>query len=171
MEQCGYEWMSFCQVRSDKWQSSYKRCRKDEIILCCTCIDQTCILKKASLPYCEHCQCILFATFWWHLPKKKEILGNTGFTQKCYWYLKQTQIYTILFYMWNFLIEIYSVYWCVCVYICIYIYIYIYIYIWFRLIYIYVINPIKAQPCKVYLTRRVLYGFVHSFQFQCVILL
>ena len=46
------------------WQSSYRRCRKDEIVLCRAHIGHThlihsYILKKDSPPQCEHCQCIL----------------------------------------------------------------------------------------------------------------
>ena len=46
------------------WQSSYRRCRKDEVVLCRTGIGHThlthsYILKKDSPPPCEHCQCIL----------------------------------------------------------------------------------------------------------------
>ena len=46
------------------WQSSYRRCRKDEVILCRARIGHThlthsYILKKYPPPQCEHCQCIL----------------------------------------------------------------------------------------------------------------
>ena len=46
------------------WQSSYRRCRKDEIVLCCPLISHThlthsYILNKDPPPQCEHCQCIL----------------------------------------------------------------------------------------------------------------
>ena len=46
------------------WQSSYRRCRKDEVVLCRACIGHThlthsYILKKDPPPQCEHCQCIL----------------------------------------------------------------------------------------------------------------
>ena len=46
------------------WQSSYRRCRKDEVVLCRTRIGHThlthsYILKKDIPPQCEHCQCIL----------------------------------------------------------------------------------------------------------------
>ena len=46
------------------WQSSYRRCRKDEVVLCCARISNThlthsYILRKDPLPQCEHCQCIL----------------------------------------------------------------------------------------------------------------
>ena len=46
------------------WQSSYKRCRKDEVVLCCARIGHThlthsYILKKDPPHQCEHCQCIL----------------------------------------------------------------------------------------------------------------
>ena len=47
-----------------EWQSSYRRCRKDEVVLCRAHIDHThlihsYILKKYHPPQCEHCQCIL----------------------------------------------------------------------------------------------------------------
>ena len=46
------------------WQSSYRRCRNDELVLCRACIGRThlthsYILKKDPPPQCEHCQCIL----------------------------------------------------------------------------------------------------------------
>ena len=46
------------------WQFSYRRCRKDEIILCRARIGHThlshsYILSKDPPPQCEHCQCIL----------------------------------------------------------------------------------------------------------------
>ena len=46
------------------WQSSYWRCRKDEVVLCRARIGHTYmthsyILKKDPPPQCEHCQCIL----------------------------------------------------------------------------------------------------------------
>ena len=46
------------------WQSSYRRCRKDEVVLCRTRIGHTYmnhsyILKKDTPPQCEHCHCIL----------------------------------------------------------------------------------------------------------------
>ena len=46
------------------WQSSYRRCRKDEVVLCRARIGHThlthsYILKKDPPPQCEHCQCIL----------------------------------------------------------------------------------------------------------------
>ena len=46
------------------WQSSYRRCRKDEIVLRRAHIGHThlthsYILKKDPPPQCEHCQCIL----------------------------------------------------------------------------------------------------------------
>ena len=46
------------------WQSSYRRCRKDEVILCRARIGHahlthSYILKKYPPPQCEHCQCIL----------------------------------------------------------------------------------------------------------------
>ena len=46
------------------WQSSYRRCRKDEVVLCRALIDHThlthsYILKMDPPPQCEHCQCIL----------------------------------------------------------------------------------------------------------------
>ena len=44
-----------------EWQSSYRRCRKDEVVLCRARIGHThsYILKKDPPPLCEHCQCIL----------------------------------------------------------------------------------------------------------------
>ena len=46
------------------WQSSYRRHRKDKIVLCCARIDHTHLtysymLKKDPPPPCEHCQHIL----------------------------------------------------------------------------------------------------------------
>ena len=46
------------------WQSSYRRCRKDEVVLCRARIGHThlthsYILRKDPPPVCEHCQCIL----------------------------------------------------------------------------------------------------------------
>ena len=46
------------------WQSSYRRCRKDELVLCRACIGHThlthsYILRKDPPPRCEHRQCIL----------------------------------------------------------------------------------------------------------------
>ena len=46
------------------WQSSYRRCRKDEVVLCHACIIHThlthsYILSKDPPPQCEHWQCIL----------------------------------------------------------------------------------------------------------------
>ena len=45
------------------WQSSYRRCRKDEVVLCHACISHThlthsYILRKDPPPQCEHYQCI-----------------------------------------------------------------------------------------------------------------
>ena len=46
------------------WQSSYRRCRKDEVVLCRARIGHThlthsYILRKDPPPLCEHCQCVL----------------------------------------------------------------------------------------------------------------
>ena len=46
------------------WHSSYRRCRKDEVVLCRARIGHThlthsYILRKDPPPLCEHCQCIL----------------------------------------------------------------------------------------------------------------
>ena len=46
------------------WQSSYKRCRKDEVVLCHARIGHThlthsYISRKDPPPLCERCQCIL----------------------------------------------------------------------------------------------------------------
>ena len=46
------------------WQSSYRRCRKEEVVLCLARISHThlthsYILRKDPPPLCEHCQCIL----------------------------------------------------------------------------------------------------------------
>ena len=51
------------QVLGD-WQSSYRRYRKDEVVLCRAHIGHTplthsYILRKDPTPQCEHCQCIL----------------------------------------------------------------------------------------------------------------
>ena len=59
-------WTSFI-LSSQSWeilQSSYRRCRKDEVVLCRARIGHTYmthsyILKKDPPPQCEHCQCIL----------------------------------------------------------------------------------------------------------------
>ena len=45
-------------------QSSYRQCRKDEVVLCCARISHTHLthsytLRKDPPPLCEHCQCIL----------------------------------------------------------------------------------------------------------------
>ena len=45
------------------WQSSYRQCRKDEVVLCHARISHTqlthsYILSKDPPPQCEHCQCI-----------------------------------------------------------------------------------------------------------------
>ena len=47
-----------------EWQSSYRQCRKDEVVLCRARISHThlthsYILKKDPPPVCEHCQCNL----------------------------------------------------------------------------------------------------------------
>ena len=46
------------------WQSSYRRCRKDDVVLCRAHIGHTYlahsyILNKDPPPQCDHCQCIL----------------------------------------------------------------------------------------------------------------
>ena len=42
------------------WQYSYRRCRKDKVVLCLyRNVTHSYILKKDSPPQCEHCQCIL----------------------------------------------------------------------------------------------------------------
>ena len=41
------------------WQSSYRQCRKDEVVLCHMHLSHSYILGKDSPPLCEHCQCIL----------------------------------------------------------------------------------------------------------------
>ena len=41
------------------WKSSYRRCRKDEVVLCRARMTHSYILKKDPPPLCEHCQCIL----------------------------------------------------------------------------------------------------------------
>ena len=50
------------------WQSSYRQCRKDEVVLCRAHISHThlshsYILRKDPPPECEHCQCILTVHF------------------------------------------------------------------------------------------------------------
>ena len=47
-----------------EWQSSYRRSRRDEVILCHACIGHTFltysfILARDHPPQCEHCRCIL----------------------------------------------------------------------------------------------------------------
>ena len=54
------------------WQSSYRRCRKDEVVLCRTRIEHThltnsYISRKDHLTHCEHRQCI---------QKRKDIFGR-----------------------------------------------------------------------------------------------
>ena len=61
------------------WQSSYRRCRKDEVIVCRTHLTHSYILKKDPPPLCEHCQCILTVR---HIlvecnQEKKDIFGRT----------------------------------------------------------------------------------------------
>ena len=41
------------------WQSSYRRCRKDEVVLCRAHLTHSYILKKDPPPQCGHCQCTL----------------------------------------------------------------------------------------------------------------
>ena len=70
LEWCGCEQASFCEASPGRlavlgdWQSSYRRCRKDEVVLCRAHIGHThlthsYILKKDPPPQCEHCQGIL----------------------------------------------------------------------------------------------------------------
>ena len=58
----GMVWFQTSFILSSR--SSYKRCRKDEVVLCRACIGLThlthsYILNKYPPPWCEHCQCIL----------------------------------------------------------------------------------------------------------------
>ena len=62
------------------WQSSYRRCRKDEVVLCCarighTHLNHSYIFMKDLPPQCERCQCILTVK---HilLEKRKVIFGK-----------------------------------------------------------------------------------------------
>ena len=68
------------------WQSSYRRCRKDEVVLCHARIGHThlthsYILRKDPPPHCEHWQCILTVS---HIlvecnnvsQKRKDIFGR-----------------------------------------------------------------------------------------------
>ena len=66
------------------WQSSYRRCRKDEVVLCRGGIGHTYlthpyILKKDPPPQCEHCQCILTVRHmlvkWNHLIRTRNDIG------------------------------------------------------------------------------------------------
>jgi len=70
------------------WQSSYRRCRKDEIVLCRSRIGHTYlthsfIFNKEEPPVCDHCQCILTVR---HIlvdcphfqPVRDNIFGNVG---------------------------------------------------------------------------------------------
>ena len=47
------DWNGAVAVLGD-WQTSYKQCRKDEVVLC-----RLYYLRKDPPPQCEHCQCIL----------------------------------------------------------------------------------------------------------------
>ena len=49
------------------WQSSYKRCRKDDVVLCRARIGHTHLtnFKKDPPPHCEHSQCILTVRHIW----------------------------------------------------------------------------------------------------------
>ena len=68
------------------WQSSYRRCSKNEVILCRARIGHThlthsYILRKDPPPLCEHCQCILTVRHILvecnHFPReRKDILGR-----------------------------------------------------------------------------------------------
>ena len=56
--------MSALQPVLGEWQSSYRRCRRDEVVLCRARIGHThlthsYILKKDPPPVCERCQCNL----------------------------------------------------------------------------------------------------------------
>ena len=58
----GMVWLQTSFILSSR--SSYRRCRKDEVVLCRARIGHThlthsYILRKAPPPQCEHCQCIL----------------------------------------------------------------------------------------------------------------
>ena len=67
-----------------EWQSSYKRCRKDEVVLCRARIGHThlthsYILRKDPPPQCEHCQCILTVR---HILLKK---GKIYLVEEMWW--------------------------------------------------------------------------------------
>ena len=69
------------------WQS-YRRCRKDEVVLCRARIGHaymthSYIVKKDPSPQCEHCQCILterhILVEWYHLAqRKKDVFDRYG---------------------------------------------------------------------------------------------
>ena len=66
LERCGREQASFCQASHGRLAVllHYRRCRKDEVVLCRARIGHThlthsYILRKDPPPQCEHCRCIL----------------------------------------------------------------------------------------------------------------
>ena len=103
------------------WQSSYRRCRKDEVVLCRVRIGHThlthsYILRKDPPPQCEHCQCILTVQ---HIlvecnrfaEKRKDIFGKRNVMESFRFhptlillYLKECQFYT-KFFIYIFVID------------------------------------------------------------------
>ena len=51
--------LRFVKTLLGNWQSTYRRCRKDEHVLCRARMTHSYILKKDPPPQCEHWQCIL----------------------------------------------------------------------------------------------------------------
>ena len=92
------------------WQSFYRRCRKDEVVLCRVRIGHThlthsYILRKDPPPLCEHCQCILKVR---HIlvecnhfaQERKDIVGRRDVVESLTFhstliliFLKQTEFY------------------------------------------------------------------------------
>ena len=96
------------------WQSSYRQCRKDELVLCRARIGHThlthsYILRKDPPPRCEHCQCILtvrhiFMECYHFAEKRKDVFDKRNVTESFRFhptlillYLKECQFYIKLF--------------------------------------------------------------------------
>ena len=95
----------------DYWQSSYRWCRKGEVVLCHAHIGHThlthsYILRKDPPPQCEHCQCILTVR---HIlvecnhfaRERKDIFGRRDVVESLRFhptliviFLKQTEFYS-----------------------------------------------------------------------------
>ena len=100
------------------WQSSYRRCRKDETVLCRARISHTHlmylhILNKDSLPQYEHCQCILtvrhiFVECDHFAEKRKNIFRGRDVLEsfRCHpalmlFYLKECQFHKIFLFIYQ----------------------------------------------------------------------